>query len=111
MQDGGYQLLGMGAGQPNRLISTKLAIEKSRENLKNEFIGDDFEAYVKAVFAESILVSDAFFPFPDNIEIAAAAGIKTVIQPGGSIRDKKVIKACNECGVAMIFSGLRHFKH
>lgn len=111
MQDGGYQLLGMGAGQPNRLISTKLAIEKSRENLKNEYIGDDFEAYVKAVFAESILVSDAFFPFPDNIEIAAAAGIKTVIQPGGSIRDKKVIKACNECGVAMIFSGLRHFKH
>lgn len=111
MQDGGYQLLGMGAGQPNRLISTKLAIEKARENLKNEYTGDDFEGYVKTVFEGAILVSDAFFPFPDNIEIAASAGIKTIIQPGGSIRDKKVIKACNELGVAMMFSGLRHFKH
>lgn len=111
LEDGTYQLLGMGAGQPNRLISTKLAIEKSRENLEREFSGDDFEAYVKQVFANSILVSDAFFPFPDNIEIAAAAGVKTIIQPGGSLRDKKVIKACNELGVAMVFTGLRHFKH
>lgn len=110
-QDGGYQLLGMGAGQPNRLISTRLAIEKARENLQNEYTGNDFEAYVKTVFAKAILVSDAYFPFPDNIEIAAAAGIKTIVQPGGSIRDKKVIKACDQLGLAMVFTGLRHFKH
>jgi len=108
---GNFQLLGMGAGQPNRLISTKLAIEKARENLLNEYEGDNFENYFREELEKSILVSDAFFPFADNVEIAAKAGIKNIIQPGGSIRDKSVIKKCNELGVAMIFTGIRHFKH
>ncbi|MCL4149770.1 UNVERIFIED_CONTAM: hypothetical protein GTU68_057218 [Idotea baltica] len=109
----GIQLLGMGAGQPNRLIATQLAIQKSRENLRNEFKGDsnDFEQFLMHQFAEVILVSDAFFPFPDNIEIAGQAGIKHIVQPGGSIKDKEVINACNAQNIAMLFTGLRHFKH
>jgi len=111
LSDKTYQLLGMGAGQPNRLVSTKLAIEKAKENLTNEYKGDDLQEYFKEEFANVILVSDAFFPFSDNVEIAAKAGIKTIIQPGGSIRDKKVINKCNELGIAMVFTGVRHFKH
>ncbi|MFW5800313.1 MAG: bifunctional phosphoribosylaminoimidazolecarboxamide formyltransferase/IMP cyclohydrolase, partial [Spirochaetota bacterium] len=112
-KDGFYQLLGMGAGQPNRLISTKLALDKCGENLANEFEGDkeELEKYIKEELGKSILISDAFFPFPDNIELAYEYGIKTIIQPGGSIRDKSVIKACDEHGMNMIFTGIRHFKH
>ncbi len=106
-----FQLLGMGAGQPNRLIATKLAIEKSRENLRNEYNGQQFESYVKKQFANSILISDAFFPFPDNVELADKFGIKKIVQPGGSIKDKKVIEVCNDLNIAMLFTGLRHFKH
>ncbi|NQT64974.1 MAG: bifunctional phosphoribosylaminoimidazolecarboxamide formyltransferase/IMP cyclohydrolase PurH, partial [FCB group bacterium] len=54
---------------------------------------------------------DAFFPFPDNVITAAQAGIKTIVQPGGSMRDKKVIKACDDLDIAMVFTGIRHFKH
>ena len=111
LSDGTYQLLGMGAGQPNRLVSTKLAIDKAKENLTNEYQGEDLNDYFKKEFGKALLLSDAFFPFADNVELAAKAGIKNIIQPGGSIRDKKVIKKCNELGVAMIFTGLRHFKH
>ncbi|MCK4655007.1 MAG: bifunctional phosphoribosylaminoimidazolecarboxamide formyltransferase/IMP cyclohydrolase PurH, partial [Candidatus Cloacimonetes bacterium] len=111
LSDKTYQLLGMGAGQPNRLVSTRLAIDKAKENLANEFTGKDFQDYYKTELGKVILVSDAFFPFPDNVELAAEAGIKSIIQPGGSIRDKKVIKKCNELGLAMIFTGIRHFKH
>ncbi len=68
-KDGYAQLLGMGAGQPNRLIATKLALEKSRENLKNEYTGDDFENYVAEELANAWLISDAFFPFADNVEL------------------------------------------
>ena len=112
-KEGYAQLLGMGAGQPNRLIATKLSIEKSRENLQNEFTGDaaDFEAYVADELSKSWLISDAFFPFADNVEIAAAAGIRKIVQPGGSIRDKSVIAACDKLGLAMVFTGIRHFKH
>ncbi|MCP4441728.1 MAG: bifunctional phosphoribosylaminoimidazolecarboxamide formyltransferase/IMP cyclohydrolase [Aureispira sp.] len=112
-QDGFLQLLGMGAGQPNRLIATQLAIEKSRENLRNEYTGDevDFEAYVQTELGNAMLISDAFFPFADNVELAAAKGIRKISQPGGSIRDKHIIAACNKLGVAMVFTGLRHFKH
>ncbi len=110
-EDGIFQLLGMGAGQPNRLISTKLAIEKAKENLSNEYDGENFERYCKSKLGKALLFSDAFFPFPDNVELAAAEGIKKIIQPGGSIRDKKVIKKCNELGITMIFTGIRHFKH
>ncbi|MDA3812774.1 MAG: bifunctional phosphoribosylaminoimidazolecarboxamide formyltransferase/IMP cyclohydrolase [Candidatus Cloacimonetes bacterium] len=111
MEDGTFQLLGMGAGQPNRLISTKLAIEKATENLTMEFEGDDIISYFNQEFGKAILVSDAFFPFPDNIILASQVGIKTIVQPGGSMRDKKVIKACNDLDIAMVFTGIRHFKH
>ena len=110
---GFFQLLGMGAGQPNRLVATKLSIEKSRENLRNEFSGDDleFEAYFADEMGKAFLISDAFFPFEDNVELAAASGIRKIVQPGGSIRDKHVVKTCDELGVAMVFTGTRHFKH
>jgi phosphoribosylaminoimidazolecarboxamide formyltransferase/IMP cyclohydrolase len=113
LTNGDNQLLGMGCGQPNRVNSTQLAISRSVENLKLEFSGSDsgLEAYIQEEMGEAILVSDAFFPFPDNIELAGAAGIKKIFQPGGSIRDKSVIAKCDELGIAMIFTGLRHFKH
>jgi len=87
-------LLGAGAGQMSRVDSVKIAIEKAGDRV-----------------AGSVLASDAFFPFPDSIELAAAAGIKAVIQPGGSVRDEEVIAACNQHGIAMIFTGRRHFRH
>jgi len=109
--DGAFQLLGMGAGQPNRLISTRLAIDKASENLTMEYDGVDIIGYFDQEFGNAILVSDAFFPFPDNVVTASQAGIKTIVQPGGSMRDKKVIKACDDLDIAMIFTGIRHFKH
>ena len=84
----------MGAGQPNRVVSVHLA---------QRLAGD------KA--AGCALASDAFFPFPDNIELAAAAGVTAIIQPGGSIRDDEVIAAANRHGLAMVFTGVRHFRH
>ncbi|BDS14890.1 bifunctional phosphoribosylaminoimidazolecarboxamide formyltransferase/IMP cyclohydrolase [Aureispira anguillae] len=112
-KNGYAQLLGMGAGQPNRLVATKLSIEKCRENLRNEYTGaaEDFEAYVAQELANAWLISDAFFPFADNVELAAAAGVRKIVQPGGSIRDKSVVNTCNELGVSMVFTGIRHFKH
>ena len=83
----------MGAGQPNRVTSVHLALR---------IAGD------KA--AGSALASDAFFPFPDNIEMAAAGGITAIAQPGGSIRDDECIEAANKLGVAMVLTGTRHFK-
>ena len=87
-------LVGMGAGQPNRVVSV---------HLSERAAGD------KA--AGCVLASDAFFPFPDNIELAAAAGITAIVQPGGSIRDDEVIAAANQAGIAMVFTGVRHFRH
>ncbi|MFW6124568.1 MAG: bifunctional phosphoribosylaminoimidazolecarboxamide formyltransferase/IMP cyclohydrolase [Pirellulales bacterium] len=87
-------LLGAGAGQMSRVDSVEIAAKKA---------GD------RAV--GGVLASDAFFPFPDSIEQAAAAGIAAVIQPGGSKKDDEVIAACNRHGLAMIFTGRRHFKH
>ena len=113
LKNGDNQLLGMGCGQPNRVNSTQLAISRSVENLKLEFAGSESElnAYIEKEMGKAILVSDAFFPFPDNIELAGAAGIKKIFQPGGSIRDKSVITKCDELGITMIFTGMRHFKH
>lgn len=91
------QLLGMGCGQTSRVDACKQAIEKA-----NHF-GFDLQG--------AAMASDAFFPFPDCVEIAARAGITSVIQPGGSIKDKLSIDYCNENGLAMVFSGVRHFKH
>jgi len=85
---------GVGAGQMSRVDSTEIAIRKAGERAKG-----------------SVLASDAFFPFADSIHEAAAAGVVAIIQPGGSRRDEEVIAACNEHGIAMIFTGRRHFKH
>jgi len=105
--------LGSGSGQPNRLISTELALAKARNVLTTEFDGDknELEAYILTEMNNAVLVSDAFFPFADNIEVAAKSGIKHIVQPGGSIRDKSVIKACNQLGISMIFTHVRHFRH
>ena len=87
-------MVGMGAGQPNRVTSVHLALR---------IAGDKAQG--------SALASDAYFPFPDNIEMAAAGGVASIAQPGGSIRDDEVIAAANEAGLAMVFTGTRHFKH
>ena len=87
-------LLGTGAGQMSRVDSTEIAVKKAGERAEG-----------------SVLGSDAFFPFPDSIEKAAAAGVAAVIQPGGSKNDEAAIAACNRYGIPMIFTGRRHFKH
>jgi phosphoribosylaminoimidazolecarboxamide formyltransferase / IMP cyclohydrolase len=97
--DGSFWLTGAGMGQPNRLDSLRwLAIP--RFNMKE---GPDIKA--------SVLVSDAFFPFRDSVEAANESGVRYIVQPGGSIRDKEVIEACNEYGIAMLFTQRRHFRH
>jgi phosphoribosylaminoimidazolecarboxamide formyltransferase / IMP cyclohydrolase len=111
-----FQVIGMGAGQPNRVDSMrKLSITKARENMRREFdardIQGDFETWWLEQVGKMVLVSDAFFPFDDTVREAASFGIKHIIQPGGSMRDDDAIKACNELGVAMAFTGLRHFNH
>ena len=89
--------IGVGAGQMSRVYSAKIAgIKAADENLE-----------VKG----SVMASDAFFPFRDGIDAAAAAGIKAVIQPGGSMRDAEVIAAADEHGMTMVFTGVRHFRH
>jgi len=87
-------LVGMGAGQPNRVVSVHLSQRASGDNAKG-----------------SVLASDAFFPFADNIELAAEAGITAIVQPGGSIRDDEVIAAADKAGLAMVFTAVRHFRH
>ena len=87
-------LLGMGAGQPNRVTSVHLALRRAEERARG-----------------AVLASDAFFPFPDGVELAADGGVTAVIQPGGSIRDQEVIEAADARGVAMVFTGIRHFRH
>lgn len=91
---GGTQLYGVGAGQMSRVDAAEFGAQKSQFPLE-----------------ESVLASDAFFPFRDGIDAAAARGVKAIIQPGGSIRDREVIDACNEHGIAMVFTGVRHFRH
>jgi len=88
------QTLGIGAGQMNRVGSCKIALEQAGEKAKG-----------------AVLASDAFFPMRDSADIAAEYGIAAIVQPGGSIRDQESIDACNEKGVAMVFSKIRHFKH
>ena len=86
--------IGMGTGQPNRVNSVMLALK---------------QAGVKA--SGAVLASDAFFPFADNVELAARAGISVIIQPGGSIHDEEVIKEAKKHRMTMVFTGVRHFKH
>jgi phosphoribosylaminoimidazolecarboxamide formyltransferase/IMP cyclohydrolase len=90
----GKMTIGVGPGQTNRIVPTKVAIEYAGERSKG-----------------AVMASDAFFPFSDCVEAAAASGIKAIIQPGGSIKDQESIDACNKYGIAMIFTGMRHFKH
>jgi len=113
MESGDHRLLGMGAGQPNRVVSTKLAVDRARATLTADYQGAEagLDSFLRDRLARAILVSGAFFPFPDSIETAAAAGVRTFVQPGGSIRDELVIERTNELGAAMITTGMRHFKH
>ena len=87
-------MIGVGSGQPNRVESVRIAVGKAAERA-----------------AGSVLASDAFFPFADGLEAAMAAGVTAVMQPGGSVRDEEVIAAANRGGVAMLFTGTRHFRH
>ena len=92
-----FQLLGSGMGQSSRVNALENAIKKAKGfgfNLKN-----------------AVMASDAFFPFPDCVEIANKEGIKCVIQPGGSIKDNLSIDYCNKHKMKMVFTGIRHFKH
>jgi len=111
--DGILQLLGMGGGQPNRLDSIRLAVGRCRDNLAREYRGPEEGRgdYIRSVLGSAVLVSDAFFPFPDNVEAAAAAGLKTMYEPGGALRDAKVVERADELGVCVVFTGIRHFKH
>ena len=88
------QTIGMGPGQVNRVGALEIAIRQAVEDTNG-----------------AVLASDAFFPFDDCVEMAAKAGITAIIQPGGSIRDEDSIKKCNEYGISMVFTGMRHFKH
>jgi phosphoribosylaminoimidazolecarboxamide formyltransferase / IMP cyclohydrolase len=98
-RNGSFWLTGAGMGQPNRLDSLR-HLSMPRFNMKEEVNLED-----------SVLISDAFFPFRDSIEAASGYGVKYIVEPGGSIRDQEVIDACNEFGISMVFTGRRHFKH
>ena len=90
----GTRTIGVGAGQMSRVDAVRLATEKARRPT-----------------AGSVLASDAFFPFPDGVEIAAKAGVSAIIQPGSSIRDDEVVAMADAHDVAMVFTGVRHFRH
>jgi phosphoribosylaminoimidazolecarboxamide formyltransferase/IMP cyclohydrolase len=91
------QLVGVGAGQMSRVDSCNIALKKAKENGFNTM--------------GTVMASDAFLPFRDSVDLMGAAGVTAIIQPGGSIRDREVIDAANEFGMAMMFSGVRHFAH
>ncbi|UCG54338.1 MAG: bifunctional phosphoribosylaminoimidazolecarboxamide formyltransferase/IMP cyclohydrolase, partial [Dehalococcoidia bacterium] len=87
-------IVGMGAGQPNRVVSAEIASKKAGDKARG-----------------SVMASDAMFPFPDTVEQAATAGATAIIQPGGSIRDDDSIKTADKHNIAMVFTGVRHFLH
>ncbi|WP_448574805.1 bifunctional phosphoribosylaminoimidazolecarboxamide formyltransferase/IMP cyclohydrolase [Thermomicrobium sp.] len=88
------QTVGIGGGQPNRVDAVRLALWRAGDRARH-----------------AVLASDAFFPFPDSVELAAAAGITAIVQPGGSKRDREVVEAAERAGIAMVFTGERHFRH
>jgi len=90
-------VLGIGAGQMSRVDSSKIAVRKAAD------AGLELEG--------SVLASDAFFPFRDGVDAAAEAGVKAIVQPGGSIRDDEVVEAADQHGIAMVFTGRRLFRH
>ena len=89
--------IGVGAGQMSRVVSSRIAAMKAKDE------GFDVKG--------SVMASDAFFPFRDGLDVAAEYGISAVIQPGGSMRDQEVIAAADEHGIAMVLTGMRHFRH
>ena len=93
----GGATIGIGAGQPSRVDSVKIAVAKAAE----AGLGTK----------GSVVASDAFYPFADGLEAAIRAGASAAIQPGGSRRDAEVIAAADQAGIAMVFTGLRHFRH
>ena len=96
--------VGIGAGQMSRIDSSQIAAIKSEKASK-------FAGLKNNMAKGSVLASDAFFPFADGLIAAAEAGVTSIIQPGGSIRDDEVIEACNQRQLPMVFTGRRHFKH
>ena len=94
---GGGMTLGVGAGQMSRVDSARIASIKAQN--------------AGLSLAGSVVASDAFFPFRDGVDVVAQAGAKAIIQPGGSMRDDEVIGAADELGLAMVFTGVRHFRH
>jgi phosphoribosylaminoimidazolecarboxamide formyltransferase/IMP cyclohydrolase len=95
---------GIGAGQMSRVDSSMIAHRKAQDAARAAGLAEPLTA-------DSVVASDAFFPFPDGLLAAVAAGATAVIQPGGSVNDKAVIEAADEAGIAMVFTGLRHFRH
>ena len=95
--------IAIGAGQTSRVDSSMSAISRAQSIAAKENI--------KEPLAGSVMASEAFLPFADSIEIAVGVGCKSIIQPGGSIRDPEVIAAADEAGIAMVFTGIRHFRH
>jgi phosphoribosylaminoimidazolecarboxamide formyltransferase/IMP cyclohydrolase len=89
-----HATLGIGGGLPSRVDAARLAVEKAGDRTRG-----------------AVMASDAFFPFADGVEVAIQAGITAIIQPGGSIRDNEVIEAANAAEVALVFTGVRHFRH
>ncbi len=105
----GGATVGVGAGQMSRVDSARIAALKAREAAQAaEAAGRDASALGTA---GSVVASDAFFPFADGLLAAIEAGATAVIQPGGSVRDDEVIAAADAAGVAMVFTGMRHFRH
>ena len=93
-----FSTIGIGAGQPSRLDSCKIAVQKAKQ-------------FQSSKIKNSVAASDAFFPFADGINILIKAGVKIIVQPGGSIRDQEVINAADKAKVKMFFTGIRHFNH
>ena len=93
-----FSTIGIGAGQPSRLDRCKIAVQKAKQ-------------FQSSKIRNSIAASDAFFPFADGINTLIKAGVKTIVQPGGSIRDQEVINAANKAKIKMFFTGVRHFNH
>jgi phosphoribosylaminoimidazolecarboxamide formyltransferase/IMP cyclohydrolase len=90
--------IGMGAGSVSRIDAAQLAIRKAQQFSSDYLLG-------------SVAASDAFFPFPDGVEALIAAGVKAIVQPGGSLKDEAVIKAAQTAGITMYLTGMRHFSH
>ena len=122
---GYFQVLGLGPGQPNRIDSNlRLCQPRVRDNVarmpeakpffdENGKLVDEagLKALEKKIFGEVVMGSDAFFPFPDNVEAAHDAGVRYIVQPGGSKKDDLSIEAADKFGIAMVFTGMRHFRH